>query len=93
MTVKEYEDRIGIKDGFYSIEAVSVEKINVAGNNGDISVKGRILDRDVGDIIAKRISECNGVSKVVDENGEPLVVYHGTPNGSRKFFGVTSGLR
>ena len=34
-------------------------KNNVAGNNGDISVKGRILDRDIGTIIAKLIVECN----------------------------------
>ena len=41
-------------------------KNNVAGNNGDISVKGRILDRDIGTIIAKLIVECNaGVEKSV----------------------------
>ena len=28
----------------------------------------------------------DGVSKVVDENGEPLVVYHGTPNGGFNIF-------
>lgn len=78
MTVKEYSPRVGIKDGFYSLEAMEVEKINVAGNNGDISVRGQILDRDVGKRISKQIADVNATSKMVDENGEPAVFYHGT---------------
>ncbi len=49
--------------------------------------------------IAQRIRNCNAenASKVVDENGEPLVVYHGTPNGGfvefdRKRIGSNSGV-
>lgn len=38
-------------------------------------------------IIGKHIAEVKGnVSKVVDENGEPLVVYHGTENGGFTVF-------
>lgn len=32
-----------------------------------------------------------GVSKVIDENGEPLVVYHGSPNNSFKVFDQSKG--
>ncbi len=43
-------------------------------NNGNASQVSRL-------IIGKHIAEVKGnVSKVVDENGEPLVVYHNTPN-------------
>lgn len=86
MTVKEYSPSIGIKDGFYSIEAMEVEKVNVAGNNGAISVKGQFLDRDVGRMISKQISDVNATSKVVDENGEPLVLFHGTKDSSFNTF-------
>ena len=38
-------------------------------------------------IIGKHLAEVKGnVSKVVDENGEPLVVYHGTENGGFTVF-------
>ena len=36
----------------------------------------KLYDAGIDEISMKRLSE--GVSKVVDENGEPLVVYHGT---------------
>ena len=43
-------------------------------NNGNASQVSRL-------IIGKHLAEVKGnVSKVVDENGEPLVVYHGTDN-------------
>ena len=46
-------------------------------NNGNASQVSRL-------IIGKHIAEVKGnVSKVVDENGEPMVVYHGTPKFDR----------
>ena len=52
-------------------------------NNGNASQVSRL-------ILGKHLAEVNGkVSKVVDENGEPLVVYHGTRSTSR--FNVFKG--
>ena len=49
-------------------------------NNGNASQVSRL-------IIGKHLAEVKGnVSKVVDENGEPLVVYHGTENGGFTVF-------
>ncbi len=44
----------------------------------------KIYDSGIDEISLKRLED--GVSKVVDKNGEPMVVYHGTPN--KKVFNI-----
>lgn len=52
-------------------------------NNGNASQVSRL-------ILGKHLAEVNGkVSKVVDENGEPLVVYHGTDNTNTDYTNFT----
>lgn len=41
---------------------------------------------DITNILRKIVTAKENVSKVVDDNGEPLVVYHGTPDGSFNIF-------
>ena len=66
------------KSAFY-LHEVEIKKtlegvFKSVANNGYASQVSRL-------IIGKHIAEVKGnVSKVVDENGEPLVVYHNTPN-------------
>lgn len=64
---------------FYNLESVSVQKIVDRGIHEAIG-KGQPLDAIDTNNIAKLLADSNpeNVSKVVDENGEPLVVYHGT---------------
>ncbi|MGN1359573.1 MAG: hypothetical protein ACI4X9_03880, partial [Kiritimatiellia bacterium] len=61
---------------FYSVESVSVEKIGASGIH-EVIAKGQPLDESAEKRISKILSKSNQIeiSEVVDENGEPLVVY------------------
>jgi len=48
--------------------------------NGEIAEKRNLLKEAIAEI-----TQNNSVSKIVDENGEPLVVYHNTNNKFTKF--------
>jgi uncharacterized protein len=83
LTVKEFAGGHGNRA--YSIEAIAVE--NEASPvpemvDADRANGSRLLTGPTGlaDSVVDRIQEFNrnGSSKVVDENGEPLVLYHGT---------------
>ena len=67
------------RQNFYSVESVSVEKINARGIHKAIA-KGQSLDTDVENTITQLLDSVKpeNISKVVDENGEPMVVYHDT---------------
>ncbi|MBR6734352.1 MAG: hypothetical protein IKL96_08125 [Kiritimatiellae bacterium] len=79
ITSKRYAGRDA--QNFYSVESVSVEKIDARGIHEAIA-KGQPLDASDVDRISNILSAGNGEnaisSKVVDENGEPLVVAHST---------------
>ncbi len=75
ITSKRYPDRNA--QNFYSVESVSVEKIAARGIHEAIA-KGQPLDASDNDRISKILESVKGASCVVDENGEPMVVYHGT---------------
>ena len=61
-----------------SMDSVSVKKIVARGIHEAIS-KGQPLDANDESRIARILEGVNAdSSKIVDENGEPLVVYHGT---------------
>ena len=81
ITAFEYNDRSGNK--IYSIEAVDIIKQKSAGLLEDDSKENP--RSPLTDFDAKLIEYTDNanksaqkISKVVDENGEPLVVYHGT---------------
>ncbi|MBR1870469.1 MAG: hypothetical protein IJ802_01430, partial [Kiritimatiellae bacterium] len=83
ITVKEYPAKAKIKDGVYSVEALVVEKAANGGNNAAIAkIKGQSLDPDAANNLAQLIENVNNVSKIVDENGEPRVVWHGDADPS-----------
>ena len=65
---------------FYNVESVNVQKIVDRGIHEAIG-KGQPLDAIDIDNITKLLFDSNpsSVSNVVDENGEPLVVYRGAP--------------
>lgn len=65
---------------FYNVESVNVQKIVDRGIHEAIG-KGQPLDAIDTDNITKLLFDSNpsSVSKVIDENGEPLVVYRGAP--------------
>ena len=78
MTVKEtklYGHRI------YTLELDTIEKL---GGNLDEHFKEMVNPTPSGVTLQKLKEKVNAFfensSKIVDENGEPLVVYHGTPN-------------
>ena len=89
ITSKRYAGRDA--QNFYSVESVSVEKIDARGIHEAIA-KGQPLDASDVDRISNILAGVNGEdaifknSKIVDENGEPLVVYHGTPHGDFTVF-------
>lgn len=59
ITIKEYADT-KMTDGFYSIEAIEVEKINAEGNNVGISkVRGHELDLDIANSLSQLLREVN----------------------------------
>ncbi len=80
ISVKEFAD--GTSNRLYTIEAIDVEEMS-AGNlatkqseeNGKVNPNADIVDR-LQQILDSVKPE--NVSKVVDENGEPIVVYHGS---------------
>ena len=60
---------------------MSVEKIGTFGIH-EVIAKGQPLDESADEIISNILLKSNPIyiSKVVDENGEPRVVYHATDN-------------
>ena len=76
LIVNRYRDR----NAFYLHEVNLKEKLSDTIKTATGAVSIGEPARPVRSIIAQRLSEVNpsAVSKVVDENGEPLVVYHGT---------------
>ncbi len=75
---KSYPDIV--KHNFYSVEAVSVEKISDRGIHETIT-KGQSLDADASNKISQLLASVKSYSHILDENYEPLVVYHGTEYG------------
>ena len=74
ITSKKYPGRE--QQNFYTVESVSVKKIVARGIHEAIS-KGQPLDANDESRIARILEGVNAdSSKIVDENGEPLVVYH-----------------
>lgn len=77
ITLISYNDKNGNK--IYSVETIDIEAKKSAGQlesssqNNDQSPIADFTTK-----IEKEIEKANNSSKVVDENGEPLVVYHGT---------------
>ncbi len=88
LTVIEYQ-----RDGerVYTIEAIDVGKYkDSAGQLTAVTIGERHVPiAEFVNIIAEYANSVNpdAVSKVVDENGEPKVVYHGTPRGGFTVFG------
>ena len=85
MTVKETarEDQ---NNPLYTVEAVEFNEKSPAAQWVDSTVRSDGIDptsiRSARDVVslAQRVQDFNpaSVSKVIDQNGEPLVVYHGT---------------
>jgi len=71
---------VGVKDGktYYDHALTEIEKNNLL-DSIDL-LKRKFADKEVSDYKDKRLLSIlqTNSSKVVDENGEPLVVYHGT---------------
>lgn len=86
MTVKELKQH-GHK--IYTLELDTIERL---GGNLDEHFEEMLNPAPSEDIVArlKALSKTyfEDVSKVVDENGEPLVVYHGTVHGGFRVFDV-----
>ena len=81
LTVVEYK-----KDGnrIYSIESVDVAeyKKNSAGQLAAVAESERQAPiAEFVSMLVEKVRNVNDVSKIVDENGEPLVVLHGTWKG------------
>ena len=88
ITAFEYNTDTGNK--IYSIEAVDIEKEKSAGQLEDgIENSPRSPIADFTTNIEKLLEQAQGdkkiISKIVDENGEPLVVYHHTENNIDAF--------
>ena len=75
----------------YSIELLEIEKAE--GNKLQSEVKKLHKASSAFDTlnISKIADTVNNCSKVVDENGEPLVVHHGTENGGHYEFEFYDG--
>lgn len=93
LTVKELAQT---KEGnrIYSVEAVEIKEASRKWNAAYNTTKGLLtsfpqeaFDKSVSKILAK----INTASKVVDENGEPLVVYHRTTGGGFAIFDRSYG--
>lgn len=84
MTVKELKQH-GHK--IYTLELDTIERL---GGNLDEHFEEMLNPAPSKDIVArlKKLSKTyfEESSKVVDENGEPMVVYHGTPTGGFSIF-------
>ena len=94
MTVKETSQK-GRNNPLYTVEAVEFNEMSPAAIwVGEIANADGIdprTTRSVGDLetLTQEIQDFNpdSVSKVVDENGEPMVVYHGTHRDFDQFKG------
>lgn len=65
----------------HEVSPLSVQKNKIAGLRSGLADNGEgVPSRDFGNILSKPLFSVNlsDVSKIVDENGEPRVVYHGT---------------
>ncbi|MEX5284237.1 hypothetical protein QCO44_01085 [Selenomonas sputigena] len=94
LTVKELAQE---KEGnrLYSVEALEIKEASRKWNAAYNTTEGVLTSfpQEAFDQIVSKISEeVNKSSKVVDENGEPLVVYHGTLSDFTKFRPSESGL-
>ncbi|MCQ2300803.1 MAG: hypothetical protein MJZ81_11845, partial [Bacteroidales bacterium] len=72
----------------HEVSPLSVQKNKIAGLRSGLADDGEgVPSRDFGNILSKPLFSVNpsDVSKIVDENGEPLVVYHGTAGSHKKF--------
>ena len=84
--ITAFEYNTGTGNKIYSIEAIDVEEIKKpAGQLEDDSIKSpRSPIADFDTKIETLYDSAKGIlensSKIVDENGEPMVVYHGSPN-------------
>lgn len=68
------------RTGFYLHEVQIKERLRDAFKTGVVTGASGVPKSILMDV-ASRVKEIEeSMSKVVDENGEPLVVYHGTPN-------------
>ena len=81
ITAFEYKTSDGNK--IYTIEAVDIEKEKTAGQLEDGSGSNphspiAVFEAKIEKLLEKTRREYKKVSKAVDENGEPLVMYHGT---------------
>lgn len=87
ITVKELSGNNGNR--LYSIEGLDITKESEYRGQSRGSKENSIpadYSDSVGNFV-KKLREVKGnVSQVVDENGEPLVVYHGTENGGFTVF-------
>ena len=89
ITAFEYKTSDGNK--IYTIEAVDIEKEKTAGQLEDGSGSDphspiAVFETKIEKLLEKTRGEYKKVSKVVDENGEPLVMYHGTRYGGFNSF-------
>lgn len=95
---------VNTKNGetYYDHKLSSIEKGNlldlIAGQGDNHSDFGTTPDpkstiTDISDVKDTRLISLlqNDASKVIDENGEPMVVYHGTSVNNRRFFKFKSG--
>ena len=94
LTVKELAQE---KEGnrLYSVEALEIKEASRKWNAAYNTTEGVLTSfpQEAFDQIVSKISEeVNKSSKVVDENGEPLVVYHATLSDFTKFRPSESGL-
>ncbi len=102
LTAKE-----SVRDGhrLYSVELAELKTLEQIIAEEKRTLKGKLKGLEekhlsassVGDMLANVLESVNGVSKVVDENGEPKVVYHRTNNDFTQFdknlLGKKSGWR
>ena len=94
LTVKELAQE---KEGnrLYSVEALEIKEASRKWNAAYNATEGVLTSfpqEAFDNIIARFLSDGKNCSKVVDENGEPLVVYHATLSDFTKFRPSESGL-
>jgi hypothetical protein len=99
MLVKQFIDQEK-GNRLYLVQAVEIENAGIVGEDPVVSGQFQFGDlakssppSGVSSKLAQMIAAVNGngVSKVVDENGEPLVVYHGTKADFTEFSAEMTG--
>ncbi len=98
MTVKDYAPGQGARDRFYTHELVEIEMPEHSSATGEKSLATRGSGKSalsVGEMVntvnKKEPGAIPEASRVVDENDEPLVVYHGTDTDFTTFKNETLG--